>query len=1044
MHTLRIHCTGRPGAALKPITGSCPASAWDADDLTIAVWLDAGAMTSGVPDAFDITTIATLRLECRADVDTEAMLFTAKEVTSLTACTHAAFKNGTGEHAEFVMTAANMNVGAAVSSVWVSITADLDDGTRHTFAAGELKIEHSGDSDALGPVDDPVQPFAQYAFKTLVVSGQTDIVADTVDDTLTIVAGDNITLTTSGDTLTITGEAGGGGVTAQHPSDVVDTSIAGLTANSTTKNVYSTQNHATPSYVRSTTCWGADLDLTCASPWNSNNAGLWAGTAITPRHIVMAFHACVAATSTIRFITADNTIVTRTLSATQRVGSTDICIGLLDSDLPATITPAKLLPDDWSRWMSVNGTACFFLSQTEELRVADISLINNTNVNIAAPSDAQRLTFYTVPDANDSGNPVMTSIGGDTVLLFCFEGNDNGPTLIANNRAGVLSAISTLGAHGHAPEDAVFPAGIDAAALRNPGALVLDAGQTTTGVFATARLGTGGTGGTTRFLREDGTFTTVSGAGLGDVSSSANLTDNNLVRGDGGAKGVQTSGWILDDTGSLSFTTAVANAEPFLVEVTDSLAKAVQGRATADSWAVAGQADGAGGIALVGWPTHESAYALSLMNPAGWHTYFTSDAGVDRTWQYPNDPASPNIVASRGWVSGTFTGSTNITTLGTISTGTWSGTTIAVAKGGTGLTALGTALQVLRTNAGGTAMEWAAAGTGTVTTVSVVTANGVSGSVATATTTPAITLTLGAITPTTVNGLTITTTTGTLTIANGVTLTASNNITLATDGTGTRSLNIGAGGTLGTAAFTASSAYAQVANNLSDVTASTARTNLGLVIGTDVQAYHATLAAVVAGTYTGATSITTLGTVATGTWSATTIAVDKGGTGRTSHTAYAVLCGGTDTTSQQQSIASVGTAGQVLKSAGAGALPAFADDHYTVQATFDGGGSAISAGKLKGFYTAPMAGTIDGWSITVDTGTLTFKVWKIATGTAKPTVANVINTSGVAISSGTHVSSATVSDFTSTAVAAGDIFAFEITAVSGATEGTVAIKIKKS
>jgi len=48
------------------------------------------------------------------------------------------------------------------------------------------------------------------------------------------------------------------------------------------------------------------------------------------------------------------------------------------------------------------------------------------------------------------------------------------------------------------------------------------------------------------------------------------------------------------------------------------------------------------------------------------------------------------------------------------------------------------------------------AGTGTVTSVSVTTANGVSGSVATATTTPAITLTLGAITPTTVNGLTFT------------------------------------------------------------------------------------------------------------------------------------------------------------------------------------------------------------------------------------------------------------------------------------------------
>lgn len=44
-------------------------------------------------------------------------------------------------------------------------------------------------------------------------------------------------------------------------------------------------------------------------------------------------------------------------------------------------------------------------------------------------------------------------------------------------------------------------------------------------------------------------------------------------------------------------------------------------------------------------------------------------------------------------------------------------------------------------------------GSGTVTSVSVVTANGVSGTVATATTTPAITLTLGVITPTSVNGL---------------------------------------------------------------------------------------------------------------------------------------------------------------------------------------------------------------------------------------------------------------------------------------------------
>ena len=72
---------------------------------------------------------------------------------------------------------------------------------------------------------------------------------------------------------------------------------------------------------------------------------------------------------------------------------------------------------------------------------------------------------------------------------------------------------------------------------------------------------------------------------------------------------------------------------------------------------------------------------------------------------------------------------------------------------------------------------------GTVTTVSVTTANGVSGSVANATTTPAITFTLGAITPTSVNGITLSgSSTPTLTVTGTTAVSGTNtgNVTLAT------------------------------------------------------------------------------------------------------------------------------------------------------------------------------------------------------------------------------------------------------------------------
>jgi hypothetical protein len=91
------------------------------------------------------------------------------------------------------------------------------------------------------------------------------------------------------------------------------------------------------------------------------------------------------------------------------------------------------------------------------------------------------------------------------------------------------------------------------------------------------------------------------------------------------------------------------------------------------------------------------------------------------------------------------------------------------------------------------------------------------------------------------------------------------------------------------------------------------------------------------------------------------VPVALGGTGGTSATAYALLAGGTTSTGAHQSLASVGTSGQVLTSNGAGALPTFQ--------------TAAGGGGFTGMQAFAASGTF-----TIPTGKTAIKVYLIAGG----------------------------------------------------------------
>jgi hypothetical protein len=166
-----------------------------------------------------------------------------------------------------------------------------------------------------------------------------------------------------------------------------------------------------------------------------------------------------------------------------------------------------------------------------------------------------------------------------------------------------------------------------------------------------------------------------------------------------------------------------------------------------------GHADGLGIAANVGQPEIYTTLEITRLDTGATKPLGAGGLQGPQGPAGPTGPAGPPGPTGGGVtsvnVSGGTTGLTTsggpITTSGTITLGG----VLAVASGGTGATTAPDALTSLGAYPASNPANYTSNG-GTVTSVSVTTANGVSGTVTNPTTTPAISLALGAITPTSV------------------------------------------------------------------------------------------------------------------------------------------------------------------------------------------------------------------------------------------------------------------------------------------------------
>lgn len=222
--------------------------------------------------------------------------------------------------------------------------------------------------------------------------------------------------------------------------------------------IFSKQDHTHGIYIRNPNCWAHDLDLTCISPWNSKGHTRRAGTLISPRNAVWARHYNIPVNTTLRFVDMNNKVVERRIiqsialpvpAHANYMSGYDMVIGLLDHDVPSSVTFAKVLPRNFTKIYGNHlhhALPVLSTDYSEKALVDDLNAMNNKIVSLSVPILSYRHAYYESKIVGDSGNPSFFVIDNQLVLLFVFTyGGAGSGTSVQYHYDDINDAMHSLG-----------------------------------------------------------------------------------------------------------------------------------------------------------------------------------------------------------------------------------------------------------------------------------------------------------------------------------------------------------------------------------------------------------------------------------------------------------------------------------------------------------------------------------------------------------------------------------------------------------------------